>query len=159
MLESTSCVEFLPLASERRAQFRFQEIGRQQPREAHQSLTGLAATRFLEGDGDQRGGVNVGDAHPLRSARNRLSAPALRAVAGSGLGGARRRTRTPRRSSSSSRSTNTKVRGVFSIGRISAIGSPRRVTVTGVPECTRRSTSEKRALASYVEKEAFIALL
>ena len=110
------CVEFLPLASERRAQFR-----------------------------------------PLRSARNRFSAPALRAAAASGLRGARRRTRTPRRSSSSSRSA--KVRGVFSIGRISAIGSPRRVTVTGVPECTRRSTSEKRALASYVEKEAFIALL
>ena len=130
----------------RRPQLGFEQIRGQQDRKRTQPAPQCGTARLAKGDCYQCGGIDAGNGHSFRSARNRSSAPGRSITGAGGFHALPERTSAPRRSSSSSRSSIvSELRGT---GRISATGSPRRDTVTVFPARTGRMTSEKRALAS-----------
>ena len=138
----------------RRPQLGFEQIRGQQNRKRTQSAPQCGTARLAKGDRYQCGGIDVGNGHSFRSARNRSSAPGRSVTGAGGFHGLPERTSAPRRSSSSSRSSIvSELRG---IGRISATGSPRRDTVTVFPSRTWRMISENRALASCMEYWRFM---
>lgn len=115
--------KFDHLPRENSPQFRLQEVGRMQTIESSHPVVQNRRNWLAQGDGSYRRSVYVRAAHSPRSARKRLSAPGRRATVMIGSAGAVERTRTPRRSSSSSRSSM--VVGSGASGRISATGFPR----------------------------------
>ena len=97
--------ESMSLARERGTQFRLKQIRGQEPRKGIQSLGEDCRAPFVEGNRNECGRIDVGDAHASRSARNRLKAPGLRPTAFMGFLGSPEFTTIPCRSRSSSRAS------------------------------------------------------